>query len=107
MSINPNMVFSLPSFLTVGSTLFAAGLFVVMTRRNMVAILMGIELILNGAALNFASFAFFQGMDGGMVMVLFIMALAALEAVVALSIILSIYRMYRTTSIDRATSMRD
>jgi NADH-quinone oxidoreductase subunit K len=101
------MIFSLPAFLTIGAILFALGLYTVMVRKNMIAILIGIELILNGTALNFVSFAFFKNLAGGQEMALFIIALAALEAVVAFAIILSIYRNFRTIAIDQASSMQD
>ncbi len=102
------MIFSLPTFLTIGAVLFILGLYIVMVRKNMIAILMGIELILNGCALNFAAFAFFnKNHIDGQVMVLFIIVLAALEAVVAFAIILSIFRYFKTVSIDRATSLKD
>lgn len=101
------MAFSLSSVLTVGAILFVVGLYTAMVRKNMIAILIGIELILNGTALNFAGFTYFKGLSGGREMVLFIIALAALEAVVGLAIVLAIYRNYRTTAIDQASALKD
>ncbi len=101
------MLFSLPAILTIGTILFAIGLYTAMVRKNMIAILIGIELILNGTALNFVGFSYFRNLSGGTEMVIFIIALAALEAVIALAIILAIYRNYRTTAIDQASGLRD
>lgn len=101
------MIFSLPAFLTIGAILFCLGIITVIIRKNMIAILIGIELILNGAAINFVAFSFFNNFKEGNVMVLFIIALAALEAVIALAIILSIYKYFRTISIDQASKMQD
>lgn len=98
---------STPVFLTIGVALFSLGLYIIMVRKNMVAILMGLELILNGAALNFATFAFFRGNSDGRVMVVFIIGLAAIEAVIGLAIILSIFKSFGTTDIDRASSLQD
>lgn len=101
------MIFSLPTFLTIGAILFALGFYNVLVRKNTISILMGIEMILNGAAINFAAFAFFTKAVGGGVMVLFIITLAALETAVALAIILSIFWINKTTFIDQASSMHD
>jgi NADH-quinone oxidoreductase subunit K len=101
------MIFSLQSFLSIGAVLFALGFYITLTRKNMIAVLMGAELILNGAALNFVAFDTFNGIGDGQIMTLFIIALAALEAVVALAIILTIYKKYGTVSVDRVSSMQD
>ncbi len=80
-------------FLLVAAMLFALGLYTVLSRRNAIAILMGVELILNAAALNFVAFRHFVG--GGMhgvVFSVFIIVLAAAEAAVALAIVLAIYQ---------------
>ncbi len=101
------MIFSLQTFLSLGAILFASGFYIVLTRRNMIAMLMGAELILNGAALNFTAFDMFSGTGDGQIMTVFIIALAAVEAVVALAVILTIYKKYGTVSVDRVSSMQD
>jgi NADH-quinone oxidoreductase subunit K len=101
------MIVSLPSFLTVGALLFFIGLYMTLVRKNMVSMLMGLELILNGAALNFASFAYYESHFSGFMMVIFIIALAAMETVIALAIIFSIFKQFRTTMIDRASALKD
>lgn len=88
-------------FLVMATILFGLGIYTVCTRRNAVGYLMGIELILNAASLNFITFAHFNGNDiDGHVFALFVIALAACESVIALAIVLGIYRDYK--SIDTA-----
>src|SRR6476619_7694200 len=84
-------------YLVLSAALFAIGLMTVATRRNAVAILMGVELILNAAALNFVAFSHYvHGLVAGQVFALFIIVLAAAEAAVALAIVLAIYRHFHT-----------
>lgn len=87
--------------LIVGATLFCLGLYGVLTRRNAVAILLSIELILNAANVTFVAVA--RWMDrgnAGQLMALFVMALAACEAVVGLAIVLAVYRHAKTVFAD-------
>lgn len=98
---------SLPHFLIVGALLFAFGLMTVVTRRNAVAVLMGIELILNGANLNLVAFNHYvAGGIGGQVFTLFVIVLAAAEAAVGLAIILAIYQMLRNIDTSNAASLK-
>ena len=80
--------------------LFSIGLYAVLARRNLIGILIGIELMLNAASINFLAFNYFVGSDPaiGQIIVLFVIGLAAAEAAIALSIILAVYRQH--TSID-------
>ena len=105
--IDPRLIFSAPALLSIGVILFGLGFYTAMVRQNMIAILMGIELLLNGVALNFASLAYFSGNEHGRIMTLFIIALAALESVVALAVILAIFKTFRTSHIDRASAMHE
>ena len=83
---------SLTNYLFVSASLFCLGLYGVITRRNAVAVLMGVELILNSANINFVAFARFSGMNmAGHVYALFVIVLAAAEAAVALAIIINIF----------------
>ena len=98
----------LSHYLVVSAVLFALGLYTVTTRRSAVAILMGVELILNAAALNFAAFAHFvHGAIAGQVITLFIVVLAAAEAAVALAIVLAIWRSHQTVDATRTATLRD
>ena len=98
---------SLSSYLIISAILFSLGLFSVITRRNGVAVLMSVELILNAANINFVAFARFGGMDfSGHVFSLFVIILAAAEAAVALAIILNIFNNLGTVNIDEANQLK-
>ena len=98
---------SLSHFLVVGGLLFCFGLMTVLTRRNAVAMLMGIELILNGANVNLVAFNhYITGGISGQVFALFVIVLAAAEAAVGLAIILAIYQMLRNIDTANMTSMK-
>src|SRR5947199_6810065 len=97
----------LPHFLTISVVLFALGVYGIATKRNAVMLLMGIELILNAANINFVAFSRFSLSTGGaaltgQVAALFVIVLAACEAAVALAIVLNIYRRYGTINVDEA-----
>lgn len=101
------MTVGLPHFLTVGAALFALGVFAMMTRRNAVALLMGVELILNAANINFVAFA--RYVDGGVdghVMAAFVIVLAAAEAAVGLAIVLAMFRNFGTVQVDTVNSLK-
>ena len=94
----------LPHFLVVSAALFTLGMLTVATRRNAVAILMGVEMILNSANLNFVAFSHYvEGAIGGQVFAVFVIVLAAAEAAIALAIVLAIYRNFRTIDSHETT----
>ena len=97
----------LPHFLTVSAALFALGLFAVMSRRNAVGILMGVELMLNASNINFVAFSRYveHGIDG-QIMSAFVIVLAAAEAAVALAIVLAMYRNFGTVHADAVQSLK-
>ena len=94
-------------FLTVSGLLFVAGLFTVLTRRNAIGILMGVELILNSANINFVAFSRFGGgaLDG-QVFTIFAIMLAAAEAAIGLAIVLGIYRKFETIDVESTDTLR-
>ncbi len=97
----------LTNYLYISAILFSLGVFGVMTRRNGIAVLMGVELILNAANINFIAFSRFGGMEiSGHVFSLFVIVLAAAEAAVALAIIITIYNSMHTVNVDDASSMK-
>ena len=101
------MTVGLHHFLIVAAALFSLGIYVVVTRRNAVAVLMGVELMLNAANLNFAAFSrYVTGEVGGQVFVLLVIVLAACEAAVALAIILAFFRQLRTVDVREADKLR-
>jgi len=94
---------SLEVYLTVSAILLLLGIFAVITRKNPVAVLMGIELILNSAGINFVAFSkFTTGNLDGQVAALFIIIIAAAEAAVALAIFLNLFRLKKSTDLDKA-----
>ncbi len=99
---------SLTHFLVVGGLLFAFGLVTVATRRNAVGVLMGVELILNAANMNFVAFNHYVvGGIGGQIFALFVIVLAAAEAAVGLAIVLAIYQTFKTIDVRAADLMRE
>lgn len=98
---------TLQHYLVISAILFTLGIFAVLTRRNAISILMGIELILNSCNLNFAAFSRFitHDIDGQMVAI-FGIVLAAAEAAVFLAIILAIYREFGTIRPDETDTLK-
>lgn len=94
-------------YLLVSAVLFVLGLLAVVSRRNAIAVLMGVELILNAGNINFVAFTKFSSttLDGHIVAIFVIIAAAA-EAAVALAIVLNIYNNYKTINVDDAASLR-
>ncbi|MEE8481303.1 MAG: NADH-quinone oxidoreductase subunit NuoK [Desulfobacterales bacterium] len=83
----------LSHFLVIGALVFSFGLYCVITRRNAIGVLMGVELILNSANINFLAFSHFShGNIDGNIFALFCIVLAALECAVALAIVIAVYR---------------
>jgi len=95
-------------YLIVSSILFCLGIFAVITRKNAVAILMGIELILNSANINFITFnrfGNFKSLDGH-VFSIFVVVLAAAEAAVALAIIINLFKNIGSVNVDDAKELQ-
>jgi NADH:ubiquinone oxidoreductase subunit K len=99
----------LAGYLLLSAMLFAIGLAGALTRRNAILVLVGIELMLNAANLNFIAFWRFgpnpEALTGVM-FVLFAIAIAAAEAAVGLALIIAIYRHYRTANVDQVDSLK-
>ena len=99
---------TLESYLVIASALFCLGLYNVMTRKNAVAILMGIELILNAANINFIAFnrfGNFKVLDGH-IFSIFVIVLAAAEAAVALAIVINLFKNMGTVKVNEATELK-
>ena len=99
---------SLTSYLIISMALFLAGVMVMLVRKNVVAILLGIELILNAAALNFVAYSKFvtNNLDGH-IFSLFIIVVAAAEAAVGLAIVIRFFQLKETVHVDEATQLRN
>ncbi len=99
----------LSAYLILSAMLFAIGLAGALTRRNAILVLIGIELMLNAANLNFIAFWRYgpnpQALTG-LIFVLFSIGVAAAEAAVGLALIISIYRHYKTTNVDQMNSLK-
>jgi NADH-quinone oxidoreductase subunit K len=100
-------------YLIVGAVLFVCGALCMATKRNALGVLMGIELVLNGANLNFIAFGspYLRAAAGGLgldgqLMSLFVIVLAAAEAAVALAIALNFYNSFSTIDVDQAEQLR-
>ncbi len=96
-------------YLLVSALLFAIGLAGALTRRNAILVLVGIELMLNAANLNFIAFWRYGPNPEaltGIMFAIFSIGVAAAEAAVGLALIISIYRHYKTTNLDQIDSMR-
>lgn len=99
---------TLTHFLVVSACIFACGLYAILAKRNAIMILVGIELIINAAILNFVAFGRYDKINyGGQIFALFAIVLAAAAVAVGLAIILAVYRHYNTINTDNITELRD
>jgi len=96
----------LSSYLVVAALVFAIGLFGVLTRRNAVGILLGIELMLNAVNINLVAFARLHGDVTGLLFALFTIAITVAEIAVGLAIVIVIFRVRRTIDADRLDLLR-
>src|SRR5512143_3659837 len=95
-------------FLFVSAILFSLGIFGIVTRKNAVMVLMGVELILNAANINFIAFTRYGNLGlHGQLFALFVIVLAAAEAAVALAIVLNIYKTFTTVNIDEIDTLKE
>ena len=99
---------SLTTYLFIAALLFSIGIFGLFQRRTLIGMLIAIELMLNGASINFMAFNRFLAPDPivGQIYTLFIMGIAAAETAIALSIILALFRSIRSINIERARELR-
>jgi NADH-quinone oxidoreductase subunit K len=97
----------LSHYLIISAALFSLGIMAVLTRKNAVNVLMGVELILNSANINLVAFSRFSaGNLDGQLYAVFVIVIAAAEAAVALAIVLSMFRLLRSVNLDRADTLR-
>ena len=94
-------------YLAVAAALFGIGLVGFLTRRNLITMFLSAELMLQGVAINFVAFARFHGNLHGQVFVLFLLAVAACEAGVALALILMLYRRSHSLDVTRWQDLRE
>lgn len=102
---------SVSHYMVVGAVMFVTGILCMATKRNALGVLMGIELVLNGANINFIAFGSpllrenNLGLDGQLI-ALFVIVLAAAEAAVALAIALNFYNSFSTIDVDKADKLK-
>lgn len=100
------MEITLHHYLIVSTLLFSLGLYGVFTRRNAVALLLAIELIMLAVILNFSAAGRYLGTPGGGVFALFVIAVAAAEAAVGLALVIVIYRQRQDVDLDRLNLLK-
>ena len=97
----------LPHFLFVSLLVFLLGIFCVLTRRNAIGILLGVELVLNSANINCIAFArYSSGVYDGQMFATFVIMLAAAEAAIGLAVILGMYQQFHTIDVEAAETLR-
>ena len=102
-----NPVLSLQNYLIVGAILFALGMIGFLARRNFIVMFLSAEMMLQGVAVNLVAFARFRGNLQGQVFVLFMLAVAACEAAIALALILVLYRTRRSLDVSLWQELRE
>lgn len=99
---------TLTHFLVVSACIFCIGLYAVLAKKNSIMILVGIELMINAAILNFVAFGKYDKINyGGQIFALFAIVLAAAAVAVGLAIILNVYRQYRSINPDQIRELKD
>jgi NADH-quinone oxidoreductase subunit K len=101
------MTIGLAHYLGVSLIVFLLGIYCVLTRRNAIGILMGVELVLNSANINYIAFAHYSsGAYDGQIFAVFVIMLAAAEAAVGLAIVLGIYQTFHTIDVAATDTLR-
>jgi NADH-quinone oxidoreductase subunit K len=102
------MEIGLYPYLAIAAILFSLGVYTVLTRRNAIGILMGVELILNSANLNYVAFSRYSAASlDGQVYAIFVIMLAAAEAAVGLAIVLAIFRIFNTIDVEATQVLKE
>ncbi|OGC76226.1 MAG: NADH-quinone oxidoreductase subunit K [candidate division Zixibacteria bacterium RBG_16_50_21] len=97
---------SMSNYLILSALVFGIGIFTVITRRNAIGILLGIELLLNAVNINLIAFAFMRDNAVGMVFVLFTIAITVAEVALGLAIVILIFRLKKTVQADEVNLLR-
>jgi NADH-quinone oxidoreductase subunit K len=98
----------LNQYLMLGAFLFVTGIFCMATKRNAIGVLMGVELVLNGATVNFVAFSRYNHAFAveGLIFALFVIVMAAAEAAIALAIVLNFYNNHLSVDVDTAEELK-
>lgn len=107
MTLNSLLTVGLGHYLILGAAVFCCGVFVMMTKRNAIGILIGVELLLNSVNINFVAFDRYRLSEGfdGQITALFVIVLAAAEAAVAVAICMNLYKNLNTIDVDRGDAL--
>ncbi len=99
---------SLYEILTISAVVFFIGVYGFLTRKNLISILLSVELILNAVAVNFVAFNvyLYPGDSQGLFFTLFMIAIAAAEVAIAIAIIVDLYRLVKSVDVDETTEMK-
>lgn len=98
----------LEHFLILSAILFSIGLVTVVTKKNAIVVLLGIELILNAANINLVAFSQYDAFHlQGQIFTIFVIVIAAAEAAVALALVLKIYNFYKTSNVNEVDKLED
>jgi len=101
------MTIGLVHYLLLAAAIFCMGVFVMMTKRNAIGILIGVELVLNAANINLVAFSRYQvGRLDGQIVALFVIVLAAAEAAIAVAIFMNLYNNLLTIDVDEADRLK-
>jgi NADH-quinone oxidoreductase subunit K len=102
------MTVGLTHFLVLAAVLFCGGIYTMMTKRNAIGILIGVELILNSASLNLIAFDRYLGPGrvDGQITALFVIVIAAAEAALAVGICINVYKNLATVDVDKASQLQ-
>ncbi len=102
------LTIGLTHYLVVAATLFCCGIFTMITKRNAIGILIGVELVLNSANVNLVSFDRYLGPGriDGQIMAMFVIVLAAAEAALAVGICINLYKNLATVDVDTAAKLQ-
>lgn len=100
------MTIGLTHYLILAAFVFCCGLYSMTIKRNAVGILIGVELVLNAAAINLVAFSRFTGRIDGQIAALFVIVLAAAEAAIAIAIFVNYYSNLATIDVDRGNRLR-
>ncbi|MDB5060702.1 MAG: NADH-quinone oxidoreductase subunit [Mucilaginibacter sp.] len=99
---------TLADFMIVSAVLFCTGMFIIVSKKNSIQILIGVELMLNAAILNLVAFGKYDRINNsGQMFALFAIVLAAATTAVALAIILNVYKQYKTIDPDKIKQLKD
>src|SRR5438094_7001957 len=106
--MTPDPESALRGYLLLGALLFVFGALCMAMKRNAIGVLMGVELVLNGANINFVAFARYNSTFEieGQVFALFVIVMAAAEAAIALAIVLNFYNNHLTVDVDSAEELK-